>query len=92
MADWREVEPKNPDTLINININNLVLVLQRQGKYDEPEPLHRGVLGGRENVLEPNHPHTLTSMTTSRACCRARGSTVKLSCYTDERWRGRRRC
>src|SRR5262249_35800 len=33
MADWGEIAPKNPDTLININ--NLVSVLQRQGLYDE---------------------------------------------------------
>jgi len=37
-------------------------VLQSQGKYEEAEVMHRRALKGRENVLGPEHPDTLSSV------------------------------
>jgi Tfp pilus assembly protein PilF len=38
------------------------LVLERQGKYEEAEAMHRQALRGYEKVLGPEHPDTLTSV------------------------------
>jgi pentatricopeptide repeat protein len=43
-------------------MNNLALVLARQGKYDEAEEMHRRMLELRGRVLGKEHPDTLTSM------------------------------
>jgi tetratricopeptide (TPR) repeat protein len=37
-------------------------VLERQGKYDEAEAMHRRALEGREKALGLKHPDTLTSV------------------------------
>ncbi|OAF61950.1 hypothetical protein VC83_01568 [Pseudogymnoascus destructans] len=38
------------------------VLLERQGKYEEAEAMHRRALEGREKVLGVEQPHTLTSM------------------------------
>jgi Tfp pilus assembly protein PilF len=37
-------------------------VLERQGKYEEAEAMHRQAPRGYEKVLGPEHPHALTSV------------------------------
>jgi hypothetical protein len=49
---------KHPDTLTSMN--NLALVLDRQGKYGEA--VHRQTLARREKVLRYEHSSTLTSI------------------------------
>ena len=51
---------EHPEVLSSIN--NLALVLDRQGKYEEAEEMHRQTLALRETVLDKEHPSTLTSM------------------------------
>jgi hypothetical protein len=43
-------------------MNNLLLVLESQGKYKEAEVMQRQVLVQTKEGLGPKHPHTLTSM------------------------------
>jgi tetratricopeptide (TPR) repeat protein len=43
-------------------VNNLALVLQIQGKYEEAEEMNRRALARRETVLGVDHPNTLTSV------------------------------
>jgi len=50
---------KHPDTLTSVS--KLGSVLERQGKYDEAEAIHRRALEG-DRVLGPEHPHMLTSI------------------------------
>ena len=50
--------PKHPHTLSSIN--NLALVLDSQGKYEEAEVMHQLALKGSEKVLGPEHPDTLS--------------------------------
>ena len=50
---------EHPDTH---SADNLRLVLQGQGKYEEAEVMRRRALKGRENVLGPEHPNTLNSV------------------------------
>ena len=52
--------PEHPDTLASVN--NLGLVLESQGRYEEAETMHRRALEAREKVLGPEHPDTLTSV------------------------------
>ena len=52
--------PEHPDTLTSMD--NLALVLRRQGKYEAAEEMHRRALQLTEKVLGPEHPSTLTSM------------------------------
>ena len=52
--------PEHPNTLISMN--NLGLVLERQGKYEEAESLNLRALEEREKILGPEHPDTLTSV------------------------------
>ena len=51
---------EHPDTLSSMN--NMALVLDYQGKYDEAERMHRQVLDIRQRVQVPEHPDRLTSM------------------------------
>ena len=44
------------------SINNLVLVLTLQGKYEEAEEIHRQALALKETVLGKEYPDTLTSI------------------------------
>ncbi|KAF4637077.1 hypothetical protein G7Y89_g980 [Cudoniella acicularis] len=44
------------------NRNSLAVVLDKQGKYDEAEKMHRQVLEAREQILGPEHPDTLSSI------------------------------
>jgi tetratricopeptide (TPR) repeat protein len=52
--------PEHVDTLNSIN--DVGLVLERQGRYEEAEAMHWRALEGKEKVLGPEHPDTLTSM------------------------------
>jgi tetratricopeptide (TPR) repeat protein len=64
--------PEHPDTLTSVNNLALLLqntivwkdldVLERQDSYDEIEQMYRRALAGREKVLGPEHPYTLTSV------------------------------
>ena len=51
---------ENPSILASMN--NLALLLNKQGKYEEAEAMHRQKLGLSEKVLGKEHPNTLTSM------------------------------
>src|SRR5580704_4695937 len=42
--------------------NSLGSVLERQGKYEEAEAMHRQAPRGYEKVLGPEHPDTLASV------------------------------
>ena len=51
------------DHLDTLNsVNNLALVLGRQGKHEEAERMHRRALEGYEQVLGPEHPDTLAGV------------------------------
>ena len=50
---------EHPDTLASMN--DLVLVLESQGKYEAAEEVHRRALELYKKVLGAEHPHTLTS-------------------------------
>ncbi|KAH8691011.1 hypothetical protein GQ44DRAFT_636626, partial [Phaeosphaeriaceae sp. PMI808] len=52
--------PEHPSTLTSMN--NLALVLDSQGKYEEAETMNRQTLARREKVLVPEHPDTLMSV------------------------------
>ena len=51
---------ERPDT--PASMNNLAVVLSRQGKYKEAEEMHRKVLVSCESVLGKEHPDMLASM------------------------------
>jgi tetratricopeptide (TPR) repeat protein len=51
---------EHPYTLTSMN--NLALVLDSQGKYEEAEAMHRQTLAMREKVLGCEHLNTLTSV------------------------------
>ena len=55
-----QVGMEHPSTLTSMN--NLALVLNRQGKYEEAGQMHREVLRIMQKVLGMEHPHTLMSM------------------------------
>jgi eukaryotic-like serine/threonine-protein kinase len=50
----------NPDTLVSIN--NMGILLQRQGKSTEAEPYYREAMETRRRVLGNEHPDTLQSI------------------------------
>ncbi|KAL9032959.1 MAG: hypothetical protein Q9214_007737, partial [Letrouitia sp. 1 TL-2023] len=54
---------EHPHTLTSVD--NLALVLQRQGKYKEAEQMNRQVLKSRGKVLGKDHPDTLTNISNS---------------------------
>jgi hypothetical protein len=61
LAGFKKVlGPEHLDTLTSMN--NLALVLVRQGKYEEAEAMNRQTLAGYEKVLEPEHLYILISM------------------------------
>ena len=51
---------ENPSTLSSMN--NLALVLDSQGKYEEAEEIHRAILELKEKVLGRENPSTFDSM------------------------------
>ena len=61
---WRLREevlgPMHPDTATSLN--NLAVLYNSQGKYDDAEPLFKRALAVREEVLGPMHPDTATSL------------------------------
>ena len=60
--------PEHPATLMSAR--NLGSVLDKQGKYEEAEAMHRWTLEGSEEVLGQEHPHTLTSSDKLRSVVR----------------------
>jgi tetratricopeptide (TPR) repeat protein len=52
--------PEHPGTLTSMN--NLALVLNGQGKYEEAEAMHRQTLARKEKLLGHEHPDTLGSV------------------------------
>ena len=48
--------------LFHPNLQVLITVLSRQGKYNEAEGMSRRALAGSEKVLGMDHPDTLTSV------------------------------
>ena len=59
------------DTLISIN--NLGMLLEDQGKYDEAELLMRELVQAVREVLGDRHPHTLRSIGNLRGLLEAQG-------------------
>ena len=55
------LDKEHPNTLISMN--NLAVVLGRQGRYAEAERMHQQTLQLREKVLGKEHPDTLNSRT-----------------------------
>ena len=51
---------EHPNALVSMN--NLAIVLSKQGKYEQAEEMHRQALGLRETVLGKEHPDALRSM------------------------------
>ena len=56
----RVLGKEQPSTLMSMN--NLGLVLSKQGKYEEAEQMHRQALMLRKGVLDNTHPDTLKSV------------------------------
>eukprot|EP00808_Paulinella_micropora_P008030 g47258.t1 len=52
--------PEHQSTLTSVN--NLGVLLEKQGKLAEAEPLFRRALQGREKTLGAEHPDTLASV------------------------------
>ena len=52
--------PMHPDTATSLN--NLAILYDNQGKYDDAEPLYKRALAVTEEVLGPMHPDTATSL------------------------------
>jgi Tfp pilus assembly protein PilF len=53
------LDPDHPD--VAASLNNLALLYDHQGRYDQAEPLYVRALALRERVLGPDHPHTITA-------------------------------
>jgi len=67
----RLLGPVHPDTLTSLN--NLAMLYQEQGRYDEAERLHIEVLEGFRAALGPEHPDTLTSLNNLAMVYQAQG-------------------
>ncbi|KAJ5630438.1 uncharacterized protein N7484_010538 [Penicillium longicatenatum] len=65
----------HPDTLTSVG--NLGLVLDRQGKYEEAEAMHRRALAGYGEVFRREHPFTLTSFEHLRAALEGQGKYIR---------------
>ena len=61
---------RHPDTLTSMN--NLTNVLDRQGKYEEAEQMHRKTLALMETLLGLEHPKTCQSRRNLAKCLKAR--------------------
>jgi Flp pilus assembly protein TadD len=57
-----------------LSLNNLALVLESQGNYEEAERMHREALGLRRKVLGDEHPSTLTSMNNLASVLESQGN------------------
>jgi hypothetical protein len=67
---------EHPDTLTRMN--NLALVLGKQGKYEEAEAMHRQTLELREKVPGEEHPDTDMSQLAEEAAIPIEASTPYL--------------
>ena len=70
--------PESPHTLTSMN--DLALLLRRQGKYAEAEQMHRQTLELDKKVLGPEHPHTLTSMSNLASLLSSQGTSRLRRC------------
>ena len=61
---------EHPSTLASMN--NLALLLNSQGKYEEAVAMHRQTLALSVKVLGHKHPSTLTSINTENGILSAR--------------------
>ena len=61
------------------SVGNLAMLLIKQGKYDEAEPLYRRSLAGYEEAYGPAHPETLARWAIWRSCLLSRASTTRRS-------------
>ena len=52
--------PDHPD--VAVSLNNLGVLYQNQGRYDDAEPLYQRALEIREKVLGPDHPDVAMSL------------------------------
>ena len=52
--------PDHPD--VAQNLNNLAMLYDSQGLYEEAEPLYQRALAIREKALGPEHPNVATSL------------------------------
>ena len=66
--DFGEHDPRFAATL-----NNLALLYQAQGRYDEAEPLLKRSHAIWEKALGPGHPHVATSLNNLAALYQAQG-------------------
>ncbi len=71
------VRPEHPDTATSLN--NLALLYDSQGKYEQAEPLYQRALHIREQVLGPEHPDTAQSLNNLAALYEIRASMSKPS-------------
>jgi hypothetical protein len=51
---------EHPATLMSMD--NLAIVLEEQGKYDEAHTLYQRAISGRRKVLGSDHPYTIKSL------------------------------
>jgi len=58
---------------ILVNLNNLALLYQTQGRYAEAEPLHKRSLKICEKALGPEHPDVATVLESMAKCWREIG-------------------
>ena len=56
-----------------ISLNNLALLYDNQGKYNEAEPLYQRALAIDEKTLGPDHPDTATDSEQSGLALRQPG-------------------
>jgi hypothetical protein len=81
-AREKALGPEHVDTVTSID--NLGTVLERQGKYEEAEAMHRRALEGYEEVLGLEHVDTLTSVNSLGRCWRAKASMKRRKRCTGE--------
>ncbi|KAI0172216.1 hypothetical protein GGR52DRAFT_549465 [Hypoxylon sp. FL1284] len=53
-------------------MNNIALVLDSQGKYEEAEQMHRQTLELKERVLGGEHPSTIRSKANLNVCLKVK--------------------
>jgi tetratricopeptide (TPR) repeat protein len=56
--DEKALGPDHPD--VAIDLNNLALLYDNQGRYADAEPLYKRALAISEKALGPEHPTTKT--------------------------------
>ena len=70
-SEERALGEDHPDTLITVN--DLGILLMKQGKLDEAEPLYWEALEASRATLGDRHPHTLVSISNMTLLLKAQG-------------------